>query len=180
MVSAKNNFIVSKDEINGAVTLVGEVTFDDLESEPTFTWMRSASGASTYDANQLLKIRDLNNFQIKAFIGTWCGDSYELLPAFRSLLQAIAYPLGQLTLFGMGRDKTLADGAEKKYAVRRLPTIILFDKSGLERGRIEERVKLSLEDDLMVILSGSCIGNTHRRSTSDRTLKQLVIFHLKD
>ncbi len=86
---------------------------------------------------------------VLGFIGTWCGDTHVLLPAFVKLLDVSAVPRAKLQLIAVGRDKR---GPQvERFQVTRLPTFILMH-NGKELGRITESPETTLAGDLERIL----------------------------
>lgn len=142
-----------KDSISGELIFNGRITFDELNKEQTFTWLKSSAVA--YNPNDkaigYLKTH-IPYYTMVVFMGTWCGDSHYLIPRLEKVLQSINYPSSKLTMYGVDRAKTTKSGEEKKYDITLVPTIILF-KNGKEVGRITESVKKSIEEDLALIIS---------------------------
>ena len=143
---------VSKDAKNGEVVFNGPVTFDDLNKEPTFTWLKSGVGEYKPDEQTLNILKEqLKNYSIVVFLGTWCDDSHELIPKFLKVLQLTGYPVSAITMYGVDREKTTKGGENTKYNITLVPTIILF-KDGKEVSRITETVQKSIEGDLEKLL----------------------------
>ncbi len=141
---------ISKDPKNGEITFRGPVTFEDLEKEPTFTWLTTGRDEYKPDENKVKFIREkiaAGNYTFVVFLGTWCSDSHDLVPRFRKVLELIKFPLTKVTMYGTDREKTTKNGEEKQYRVTLVPTIILFENDK-ESGRITETVQKSIEDDI--------------------------------
>lgn len=139
---------ISKDPKNGEVTFKGPLTFDELDKEATFTWLKQ--GTDEYKPDErytgLLKEK-LQNCNMVVFLGTWCDDSHYLVPKFRKLLREIGFQESKITMYGVDREKTTKGGEERKYNITLVPTIIVFE-NGKEMGRITETVQKGLEADL--------------------------------
>lgn len=154
-IAQTTTYEIQKDPKNDRVVFKGVVTFDDLFKEPSFTWLQS--GVDAYKPKHR-KIKILKgkltpaDYSIVVFLGTWCGDSHEMVPQFLKVLKEIAYPPAQVTMYGVERDKTNRGEQVKKYSITNLPTIIILDKSGKEAGRITETVDKSVESDLVKIV----------------------------
>lgn len=144
---------ISKDPKNDEVTFNGRITFNDLEKESSFTWLKSGTDEYKPDG-QLMGIlkKQLNNYTMVVFLGTWCDDSHYLVPKLEKVLQITGYPSSSLAMYGVDREKTTKGGEEKKYNVTLVPTIILFNSDGKEVGRITESVQKSIEADLCAML----------------------------
>jgi thiol-disulfide isomerase/thioredoxin len=143
----------SRDAKNGQLVFNGPITFSDLFSEPSFTWLQS--GIDEYKPNAeavaVLQSR-LKEYTIVVFIGTWCDDSHYLLPKLTKVLQLAGYPLTGVTMYGTDRDKKTKNGEQAQYGITLVPTIILL-KNGKEAGRITESALKSVEEDLAKMVS---------------------------
>jgi len=141
-----------------APKLLGTCSLHDLEKEPYATWY--AASYASYEPNKeitgRLKKINLKKYTIKAVFGSWCGDSKRELPRFTKLLNATAFPSENLQLIGVNDSlqvyKQAPGHEEKDLEVYRVPTFIVYEK-GQEIGRIVEYASLSLEQDLLTILS---------------------------
>lgn len=144
----------SRDVKNGQMVFNGPITFSDLFTETSFSWLQS--GIDEYkpvaDAMAVLQSR-LKEYTIVVFIGTWCDDSHYLLPKLVKVLQQAGYLLTDVTMYGADREKTTKNGEQKQYNITLVPTIILF-KDGKEAGRITESALKSVEEDLVKIILG--------------------------
>ncbi len=137
----------------GEIVYNGPTTFEDLEQEPTFTWL--GEGAKAYEPDGAKIIYLLNKlplYNIVVVMGTWCEDSHNMLPKLYRVLSDTDYPMSQLTMYGVDRDKKSKTGIEKKYNVSNIPAIILL-KDDKEVGRITEVVNKSVEADLAQIIA---------------------------
>ncbi len=102
------------------------------------------------DAVRILSNK-LKEYSLIVFLGTWCGDSHELIPKLEKVLMMAGYPQQLLTLYAVDRTKETKDGANKKFDITNVPTIIVM-KDGKEKGRITETVQRSIEEDLVAII----------------------------
>ena len=145
---------VSKDSVDGGLIFNGRITFDDLNAEPSFTWLKKGVEAYMPDEKKIAALKEKftqHNYSVVVFLGTWCDDSHELIPKLEKVLQLIQYPQSSLTMFGVDRAKTTTTHDEKQYKITLVPTIIVFDKDR-EIGRITESVQKSIEADLEAML----------------------------
>lgn len=150
--TAKSDYDVSKDSENGAVVFKGQLSFDDLNKESSFGWLKRGSDAYKPDTNAVKYLKkNLGNYEIVVFMGTWCDDSQVMIPKFYKLLQLVGYPMGKLTMYGVDRAKTAKYLEHKLYKIDKVPTIIVY-KNHSELGRITELVKKSVETDLINII----------------------------
>ncbi len=149
---AQTTYDISKDAENNEVVFNGPLTFNDLNKEQSFTWLKNgyAEFKPNEKAGEYLRAH-LNEYTMVVFLGTWCDDSHELVPKLAKLLDYVGYNKGQITMYGVDRQKKTKNGEEKKYNVTLVPTIILF-KDGKEAGRITESVQKGLEADLVAII----------------------------
>lgn len=93
----------------------------------------------------------LKDVEIRAYMGTWCGDSRREVPKFYKIMDAIGF--ANFDMIAVNRAKE-ANGLAKDYQIKYVPTFILF-KNGKEIGRfVENAVKGSLENDLLQIAIG--------------------------
>ncbi len=152
VMAQKKTYEVSKDPKNGQVVFAGPITFQDLDEEQSFTWL--SEGFENYKPRKkpLNYIRyRLKHYQMVVFMGTWCGDSHEIIPKLERIIGIIDYPMAQLSMYGVDRSKKTANAGEKKYNITLVPTIILF-RDGKEIGRITETAHKNIEIDLANII----------------------------
>ena len=143
---------VSKDEKNGELVYKGLISFDDLNKESTFIWLKSGYDGYKPEEKTVNYLRDhLKDYTIVVFLGTWCEDSQYLIPKFEKILRIIDYPQSRLSMYGVDRAKASKNGEHKTYNITLVPTIILF-KGGKETGRITETAQKSIEADLAAII----------------------------
>jgi thiol-disulfide isomerase/thioredoxin len=145
---------VSNDPKNNQVTFKGPITFSDLNNEPSFTWLNKGRKSYKPDGEEIKVLKERfasRRYSMVVFMGTWCGDSHELIPELEVLLQRTNFPMDMYTMYGADRKKTTKGGEEKNYNITLVPTVILLE-DGKELGRITEAVQNSLEADLVAIL----------------------------
>ena len=141
---------------NGRQLLVGQINLEGLQTEPYASWFQS--GFDNYKADETLTTllkEKLADYQIKLFLGTWCGDSKRETPKFIKILDTADFPMEQLEIIALdhrkGRYKTSPSGEEKGLNIIKVPTIIFF-KDGKEVNRIVESPLESLEEDMAQII----------------------------
>lgn len=131
---------------------VGKMTWEHVEE--TYSWMSKGIENYQFDSATLSKINLDTSYTWIVFAGTWCSDTYELLPAFAKIAntkssqgdKAWANWKNKFPLYMLGMDKKLKEA--EPYEIESLPTFILL-KSGKEVGRIVEIVPESLEKSIL-------------------------------
>lgn len=99
---------------------------------------------------QLKKIS--KDAHILIFLGTWCSDSEREVPRFLKIMDMVQNERITYRLFGLDRSKRDAEGLAQKYQIEFVPTFIV-SHGDQEIGRIVEQPMVSLEDDLVEILT---------------------------
>lgn len=126
--------------------LVGVVTTEQITSDTSFGWWASNSKYFKAKPKVVESIQQkADSVQYVLFLGTWCHDSQQLLPAYLKSLEAAGVPDKNLTLIAVDRKKVAPGNLHKVFNVVNVPTIIVM-KQGKEMGRIEEFGKTSLVD----------------------------------
>jgi thiol-disulfide isomerase/thioredoxin len=149
---AQKAFTVINDKQLHQPVYTGMVTFDDLNNEKAFDWLKKGDENYMPDKNAVSFLQaNLSNYTIIVFLGTWCGDTHNLLPKFEKVLQQIGYSESKLTMYALDMEKKGADAQKGQYNISRVPTFIIL-KNGKEIGRVTESVKKSIESDLTAIL----------------------------
>ena len=95
----------------------------------------------------------LKNITIKAFMGTWCGDSQEQTPIFYKILDNADFNYTNLELVAVDRSKKTPDNLQEGFNIIRVPTFIFY-KNGEEIGRFVEYPRETVEEDILKIVSG--------------------------
>ncbi len=140
---------------NDKGNLVGIATKTDFEQEPYASeWFNDYYDYYETDKQTVAELKPyLKNVTIKGFMGTWCGDSQREIPNFYKILDEVNYNYNNLELVTVDRKKK-AQGLEKGYDIKRVPTFIFY-KDGKEIGRFVEHTVNgnSLEHDMLQIVS---------------------------
>jgi len=143
--------------------LVGIKERDDLTAEPYLSaWFGDTYQTYNVDEALVKKVAPLlEGVQIKLFMGTWCEDSQREVPQFFKILDKVLFnEVKGLTLITVTRDKDTPDHLEEGLDITNVPTIIFY-KDGKELNRIVESPVVSLEDDMLRILSGKTYKHTY-------------------
>lgn len=150
--SAPKN-LATKNE-NG--NLVGIATKKEFQQEPYGSeWFNDFYSYYETDKNTVEQLKPyLKDIKIKAFMGTWCGDSQRDVPNFYKILDEADFNYKNLELVTVNRQKK-ANGLEEGFDITHVPTFIFY-KDGKEIGRFVEHAldDSSVEEDFLKILSG--------------------------
>lgn len=134
--------------------MIGKASKSDLEKSPFDIWF--SEGFNEYKPNEevINQLKDkVTNITVTIFMGTWCEDSQNHVPDFYKVLEACQFKDRGITLIAMDRNKTTPALFEKGLNIKNVPTFIFYEK-GIEINRIVESPKISLEQDMLDILSG--------------------------
>lgn len=139
--------------------LLGRCTVEQLDEEPFAEWSRKEYDGYAPNPHVLEALRDADveatTFTI--FFGTWCGDSRREVPRLLKLFDILGLPAERVELIALDRTtealKQSPDHEERGREIYRVPTLIV-ERDGKEVSRLVEHPVLSLERDLLSILSG--------------------------
>lgn len=148
----QSDFEIVNSTNEAEVIYKGSCTFDDVEKVPAFKLMEQSENYKPDESKIESLSEELNKYQLIVFLGTWCEDSHRLIPQLYRVLTDTGYPLEQMEIFALDRDKKGKNGVEKQYNITNVPTIILL-QDGREKGRITETVKQNVESDLWEIIN---------------------------
>ena len=145
------DYEVSKDEMTAMDVYRGQFGFDELKNGKTFGWFRDGVKEYKPDVEKIAYLeKNMGQYNLVIFLGTWCDDSHNLVPKLYKVLTAADYK-GEYKMYGVDRDKTTKHDMQKVYGITLVPTIIV-QKENMEIGRITETVKTSIESDLTDII----------------------------
>jgi len=141
---------------NGDKHLWGIVTTDHFSQEPYKNWYEKSQ--EKYTPNLTKKDgKKLHQVKVKAFLGTWCGDTKFLLPKFVKAWKAMGLDEAQIEFIALHVEgekyKQGPNQETNDYAIHKVPTFV-FEKDGKEIGRIVERTVFDLETDVKLIAEG--------------------------
>ena len=117
-----------------------------LDTHPRF-----AQGYEAFKAEPLELPDDVS---VLLFFGTWCHDSEREVPRLLKLLETAGLSDEKLTLVGLDYRKRDPEGRAVQFDIRYTPTAIIM-REGVEVGRIVERPKTSLREEIIGILAES-------------------------
>lgn len=144
----------------GEKHLIGAFEITNLETDSLFqTWF--SEGYSNYEVilEDTKWIKELKDYEVEVYMGTWCGDSKEWIPKFIKLWDEMGLSREQLNFIALynadieGKYKQGPQGEELGKNIHRVPTFI-FKKEGQETARIVESPNNDLVTDLAQIAFG--------------------------
>ena len=143
--------------------ILGEFHKEDLQKEPYSTWFQTGYDSYTPDEEAMETIdKNIGDYKIIAFMGTWCHDSKREVPKMFKILDKAGYDLSNLTIYGVDYSKTTPNKENEKYDIFRVPTFI-FIKDGKEVNRFVEHPRESLAKDIAKIVSGEPYKNSYAK-----------------
>lgn len=140
--------------IDDEVMLFGPVDRTGFQMAEYAAWFEESY--QDYNPNdsiaQLLK-NQMDDVEIKIFMGTWCSDSQRDVPAFYRIFDGLDInPVHEVV--AVDRSKKRPSANVEGYDIEYVPTFILYRRQE-ELGRIIEIPETSLEEDILRLLSGS-------------------------
>jgi thioredoxin-related protein len=138
----------NKDILINTCTREGIITFPEFKEmyDPLYE-------AYIPDAATMIELKKLvKTEKVKIVFGTWCGDSKVNVPNFFKVLDALHFKEKNIDIIAVDGVKKAENGLIDGLDIKMVPTFIIYDKKGLELGRIVEHPKTSMEADLLAIL----------------------------
>ncbi len=149
---------------NASGDLIGITARTDFDQQPYTNWFNNYYTTYNVDQQTAKKLKKaLKNVTIKAFMGTWCGDSKRETPRFYKILEAAKFDLENLEMITVNRGKKTPDNLQKGLNIFRVPTFIFY-KDGKEIGRYVEYPRVSLEKDMLQIVTGKKYKHSYDHS----------------
>jgi thiol-disulfide isomerase/thioredoxin len=129
---------VSRDK-DGIKVVRGFLTERELATDTSYaSWFAPNQKGYVPDQGALDALRkNRDSINIIAFGGTWCSDTYFILPKFFQLTDAAGFPQDRLTVVGVDHNKKTIQHLSEVFNVTHVPTIIVM-KNGRELGRVVE------------------------------------------
>ncbi|HZY10735.1 MAG TPA: hypothetical protein VFF29_06230 [Bacteroidota bacterium] len=118
----------------------------------TYPWFDSAY--TLYEPQQefIDKIHAIkDSLDLILIYGTWCSDSKREVPKFFKIVDTIGISSERISMFAVDRTKHYPPGIPQEYSIVLVPTIIVKYR-GFEIGRIVEKPKSTIEEDLFEII----------------------------
>ncbi len=149
--SAKNKKI--KDPETSTPMLIGQVNLQAFQDPAFSSWFNSEYQMYKIDSTSLKgKANKLKNYDLTLVLGTWCGDSRREIPQILKILDYLNYPKDKVKIYTVDRNKKGLNDEVDSLNIQKIPTIIFY-KDNKETGRIIEKPKVTLEKDLVNIIS---------------------------
>ena len=141
--------------------LIGKFTKEDLQKAPYDRWFNSRyENFNPSDETMETIKNNISDYEIVAFMGTWCVDSRREIPKLFKILDQAGYDLSKFTIVGVDMNKVTPEKTEAEWDINFVPTII-FLKDGKEVNRFVEYPKTSVEEDIADIVSGKEYKNSY-------------------
>lgn len=138
---------------NGKV-VTGKISKNELKKSLPDNWYKERYENYELNNEVIEQLKDkVPNVTVTIFVGSWCEDTLIEAPAFFKVLEACNFKDRGITIIAMDKNKSTAENLEKGLNIDRVPTFIFYEK-GVEINRIVERPMVSLEQDMLDILSG--------------------------
>lgn len=143
------------DKVHDKEILINICDRKGLTSFPEFKEMYDPLYASYEPDSKILtqsKTR-FNDKTVKIVFGSWCSDSKVNVPHFFKILDALNVDEKKIILIAVDGNKKAEGDIIDSLNITLVPTFIIYDKKGVELGRITEGPKTTLEGDLLEILN---------------------------
>jgi len=143
-----------EDPSTGEIILINTCTRDVITAFPTMKEKYDIEYPDyTPEPNALNDLQPLlKNKNITIVLGTWCGDSREQLPHFLKTIDSSPIAKENVTFICVNRAKEIEGGLLEHLNIDRVPTFIVYHNEE-ELGRIIEKPIVSIEEDLVLMLS---------------------------
>lgn len=135
--------------------LIGKCDRVGLKSDLFKTYFEPEYASYNPDAATITSLKSLlanKNVKVIIVMGSWCGDSQEQVPRFYKIADAIGLADTNITLYCVDRAKKSDKGETDNLKITLVPTFIFYI-GAVEIGRITETPQVSLEKDLLGIIS---------------------------
>ncbi len=144
--------------------LTGVHTIWAFQQAPYSSWFTPKYESYTPDQSIVNSLKEeMDGVTVRAYMGTWCGDSKRETPQFYKLMDKVGFDYDDLTMITVDRTKKQPVELVSGYNVIRVPTFIFY-KNGSEIGRYVERPRESLAQDILKIVSGQEYKHYYDRS----------------
>lgn len=154
-------------ELQGKLTprYTGELTLEDLkESTYTNRWYEPRYKSYTPDKASLETIeKNINDYDLVLFLGTWCPDSHREVPRIYKILEQTGYDMDKIKTYALNHRMQSEDHDEKDLNITNVPTLIFY-KDGKEVNRFVERARENIAKDMAKIVSGQEYKHYHLRN----------------
>ena len=145
-------FAQQKETISKPNYVEGVTSKEAFKVAPYATWFNRNYDNYKLDEAIVKEIKkNLKGVTIRAFMGTWCGDSRREVPHFYKILNDAGFDEENLEMIGVNYRKKTANNLQEGLNIIRVPTFIFYKKDK-EIGRYVEYANESLEKDILKIL----------------------------
>ncbi len=157
-------------DAQGTEKLLGQVNKAAFVKDSFAKWFKPEYEVYQVDMDAISDVsKELKDFQIKLFLGTWCGDSKREVPRFYKILEKANFPIDQLVTVAVDNAKPnykkSPGGEEKGLNIIKVPTFIFY-KQGKEVNRIVESPIESLEKDICAVVTGKIYAPNYSKTTT--------------
>lgn len=183
-ISSSQTINHSVKDAKGKEKLLGQINKEGLTQAPFNDWFSKNHDEYIVNKNLVKSFKkSLNEYSVKVFLGTWCGDSKREVPRFYKVLESINFPEEQLEVYGLDKTKEAykqgPNGEEKDLNIHRVPTFIFY-KDGKEVNRIVEHPRATFERDIDAILKGKYTPNYRIANYIHLLIKENGVSKLKE
>ena len=151
----------AKNDRGYLIGIANKASFADASFKPWYDSRYAEYKTDSVIIGQLKPI--INDYTIKGFMGTWCGDSKRGIPRFYKILEETGFDEDYFELITVGRNKKTPDNLQEGFDLIRVPTFIFF-KDGKEVGRFVERPRETMEKDILKIITGAPYKHAYDKS----------------
>lgn len=140
------------DEIKSEEILYGECNPDGFKSGDFAFWFDTVYANYEVNETHFIPGYEVQFDSIYVFLGTWCSDSQREVPRFCKIMDHDYFKGTYVRYFALDGNKKSDAIDTKEFYIDYVPTFIFY-YNGNELCRIIETPKLSLEEDIMDLLS---------------------------
>lgn len=141
------------DEESGRTILIGKCTRDVFQDTSYAWWWNSEYKLYDVDSTSADSLKNkLDDYNVKIIMGSWCSDSKTQIPRLFKIFDYLNFPSDSVKIICVDRDKKTEGNEVDGLDIEKVPTIIFY-KDGKEKGRIVESPEVSLEKDILKIVS---------------------------
>ncbi len=142
-------------KINTDGYLIGIANKESFLQEPFNGWFTPNYEGYKTNKSVIEQLKPLlKNVTIKAFMGTWCGDSQEQTPIFYKILDEAGFNYNNLEFVAVDRSKSTPNNLQEGFNIERVPTFIFYKDDNV-LGRFVEYPRETVEADILKIVSGA-------------------------
>jgi thiol-disulfide isomerase/thioredoxin len=153
VLRAQEKNIEITEQSSGKPILIGLCDRSAFADSSFAWWFNSGYDSYSADSATIKKFYNkLEGAEITIVMGSWCSDSRREVPRLFKILDKVNFNQNRVTLYCVDRGKKEPSGRVEKLSIKLVPTIIVY-RNETELGRITESPEVSLEKDLLKIIS---------------------------